>query len=58
MKKNINEMFCYHEKERIPFGHDSRVIVGVDEICMVGKPTHTEDGDHAAKHLHNLKKGY
>ena len=63
-KKRANEMFHlskifgYHEKESVPFGHDSRVIVGVDEICMVGKPTHAEDGDHAAKHLHNLNKMY
>ena len=41
----------------VPFGHDGWVIVGVDEICMIGKPTHAEDGDHATKHLHNLKKG-
>ena len=42
-------------KKSVPFGHDSRVIVGVDEICMVGKPAHAKDGDHATKHLDNLK---
>ena len=55
---HLSKIFGYHEKESVPFGHDSRVIVGVDEICMVGKPTNAEDGDYAAKHLHNLNKMY
>ena len=47
----------YHVNRTVPFGHDGWVVVGVDEICMVGKPTHAEDGDHATKHLHDLKNG-
>ena len=45
----------YFLKPLLPFAHDGRVIVGVDEICMVGQPAHAEDGDHATKHLHYLK---
>ena len=46
---------CIFLKPLLPFAHDGRVIVGVDEICMVGQPAHAEDGDHATKHLHYLK---
>ena len=45
----------YFLKPLLPFAHDGRVIVGVDEICMVWQPAHAEDGDHATKHLHYLK---
>ena len=38
-----------------PFPHDAWVKVGVDEVGVVGKPTHAEDGDHKSKHLHYLK---
>ena len=48
-------MCAFFEAILLPFAHDGRVIVGVDEICMVGQPAHAEDGDHATKHLHYLK---
>ena len=48
-------MGVFFEAILLPFAHDGRVIVGVDEICMVGQPAHAEDSDHATKHLHYLK---
>ena len=42
-------------EESIPFGHDSWIIVGVDEICVVREPADAKDGNHTTKHFHNLK---
>ena len=33
---------------------DLRVVVGVDEVDVVGGPAHHEDPDHHREHLHKL----
>ena len=35
-------------------GHDGRLVVGVDEVDVVGEPAHSEDGDDHDKHLDDL----
>ena len=39
-------------------GHlgDGGVVVGVDEVDVVGGPAHHEDGDNYSEHLHQLVK--
>ena len=39
-------------------GHrdDFLVVVRVDEVHVVGQPTHGEDDHHHHKHFHNLEK--
>ena len=32
------------------------MVVGVDEVDMVGQPAHHKDADHHAKHHHHLKQ--
>ena len=40
----------------LPSGHDGRVVVGVDEVGVVGKPTDCKGPAHHTKHLHYLHK--
>ena len=35
-------------------GGDLRVVVGVDEVDVVGGPAHHEDPHHHCEHLHQL----
>ncbi len=33
-----------------------RLVVGKDEVDMVGQPAHHEDADHHTKHHHHLQQ--
>ena len=35
-------------------GHDGRLVVGVDEVDVVGEPAHSEHEDDHDKHLDDL----
>ena len=35
-------------------GHDGRLVVGVDEVDVVGEPADPEHGDDHDKHLNDL----